>query len=380
MTLGDTAARHGVPGFGALVRRVLVGAAAVALVLGTATPARADSVRDKQWYWGPLKVAQAQKISKGAGVIVALLDTGVDGTHPDLRGAVLPGRHVVQNTPAGNDDIEGHGTGMAGVIAGRGHGGGAGVLGIAPAAKIMPVQPINDSYFVAVGIRWAVQHGAKVINLAFVTHPSESLQAAVREAVAGDVVLVGSSGNNGDTGNELEYPGAYPEVLTVGAVDRKNKVAKFSNHGKQVDIVAPGVDIPGPAPYGKYVLGNGTSGATAIVSGAAALIRAKYPDLSAAEVVERLTSTAIDRGAKGRDDYYGIGQLDLLAALTTAQPRASSAPAVTDAPAAIPGAAPADDSDGGLPPLLFVAAGLVLLVGALLVVILLIARSRRAAG
>jgi len=361
------------------VRRALVGAVAVALVLGTATPARADRIRDQQWYWGPLKVAQAQKVSKGAGIIVGLLDTGADGTHQDLRGAVLPGRQVVENRPAGTD-FEGHGTGMAGVIAGRGHGDGAGVLGIAPAAKIMPIQPINDTYFAAQGIRWAVQHGAKVINLAFATHASESLQAAVREAVAADVVLVGSAGNDGDTDNELEYPGAYPEVLTVGAVDRKNKIAKISNHGKQVDIVAPGVDIPGPAPDDKYVLGTGTSGATAIVSGAAALIRAKYPDLSAAEVVERLTSTAIDRGAKGRDDYYGIGQLDLLAALTVAQPEASSAPAVPDAPAALPRAAPTDDSDGGIPPLVLVAAGLVLLLGALLAVVLLLARSRRSAG
>jgi type VII secretion-associated serine protease mycosin len=364
------------------LRRALAVLAAVAVVLGSATPARADSIRDQQWYWGPLEVDQAQRITKGAGVIVALLDTGVDGSHPDLKGAVLPGRQVVQNKPAGNLDANGHGTGMAGVIAGRGHGGGAGVLGIAPEAKIMPVRPVNDSYFVAQGIRWAVANGAKVINMAFATRDSESLRAAVREAAAADVVLIGTSGNDGDTDNEPEYPGAYPEMLTVGAVDRKNKVAKFSNHGKQVDLVAPGVDIPGPAPDNDYVLGDGTSGAAAIVAGAAALIRAKFPDLSAAEVVDRLTGTAIDRGAKGRDDYYGIGQLDLLAALTAPQPRASgsAAPAATDAPVAVPAAPPVDDGSGGIPPLVIVAAGLVLLLGAVLVAVLLIARSRRAGG
>jgi type VII secretion-associated serine protease mycosin len=359
-------------------RRTLAVLAAVAVVLGSATPANADAIRDQQWYWGPLKVDQAQRITKGDGVIVALLDTGVDATHPDLRGAVLPGRQTVQNKPAGNLDAVGHGTGMAGVIAGRGHGGDRGVLGIAPRAMIMPIRPVNDTYFVAQGIRYAVAHGAKVINMAFGTRDSESLRSAIQEAAAADVVLVGTSGNHGDTTNDLEYPG----VLTVGAVDRDNRIAKISNHGEQVDLVAPGVEIPGPAPGNTYVRGDGTSGAAAIVAGSAALIRAKYPDLTAAEVVERLTSTAIDRGAKGRDDYYGAGQLDLLAALTAAQPgpSGSAAPTTTDAPAAVGVAAPTDDGTDGIPPLVIVGAGLVLLLGAALTVVLLVARSRRAGG
>ncbi|MEU7902788.1 S8 family serine peptidase [Actinoplanes sp. NPDC049118] len=367
---------------GRILRRALAGLAAIAVVLGPAAPARAEGIRDQQWYLGPLKVGEAQRITKGDGVIVALLDTGVDATHPDLRGAVLPGRQVVQNKPAGNLDSVGHGTGMAGVIAGRGHDGDRGVLGIAPRAKIMPIRPINDTYFVAQGIRYAVANGAKVINMAFATRDSESLRAAVREAAAADVVLIGTPGNDGDTDNELEYPGAYPEVLTVGAVDRKNKIAKFSNHGRQVDLVAPGVEIPGPAPDNKYVLGNGTSGAAAIVAGSAALIRARYPDLSAAEVVDRLIGTAIDRGAKGRDDYYGNGQLNLLAALTAAQPRpsASAAPPATDAPAAVAVATPADDDGDGIPPLVIVGAGLVLLLAAVPVAVFLIVRSRRAGG
>lgn len=347
--------------------------AVLAVVLGSAAPARADNVRDSQWFLAPLKVAQAQRISKGAGVVVAVLDTGVDARHQDLAGAVLAGRQVVQNKPAGNLDTVGHGTGMAGVIAGRGHGAGRGVLGIAPQAKIMPITPANDTYFVGQGIRWAAGHGAKVIVLAFGVDDGEGLRAAVDEAAAADVVLVGTSGNTGDKGNEVEFPGAYPQVLTVGAVDRGDQVAAFSNHGPHVDLVAPGVDIPAPAPGDKYVTGTGTSAAAGIVAGAAALIRAEYPDLSAAEVVRRLTDTAIDRGDRGRDDYYGAGRLDLLAALTA--PRAD--PVVSSpAPLAAPGAAPAVE-DGDIPPLVFVAAGLVLLLGAAVVGIVLLRRAGR---
>jgi type VII secretion-associated serine protease mycosin len=365
---------------GRTAQSILAGLAALAVVSGSAVPARADPARDKQWFFSPLKVAQAQRISKGDGVVVAVLDSGVDGTHQDLGGAVLPGRQVVQNKPVGDLDTNGHGTGTAGIIAGRGHGDDDGVLGIAPRAKIMPISPANDTFFVGQGIRWAADHGAKVIVMAFGIADGESLRAAVSEAVAADVVLVGTSGNSGDKGNEVEFPGAYPQVLTVGAVDRANKVAKFSNYGPQVDLVAPGVDIPAPAPDDKYVTGTGTSGAAAIVAGAAALIRAKYPDLSAADVVQRLTATAIDRGDKGRDDYYGAGQLDLLAALTAPQPGAAvSTPPVAEAPVAVPDAAPADE-DSGIPPFVFVAAGLVLLLGGVGVGVAVFARSRRTAG
>lgn len=360
-------------------RRVFAACFAVLLaVLAPAAPARADALRDGQWYWDPMDVAQAQRITKGSGIVVAVLDTGVDARHPDLKGAVLPGRQTVQNKPAGNEDGFAHGTGIAGIIAGRGHGSGDGVLGIAPEAKILPIRPVNDSYFVAQGIRYAVAQGAKVINMSFETRPSEILQSALREAAAADVVLVGAAGNEGEKGNEREYPSAYPEVLTVGALLRNNKIAGFSNHGAQVDLAAPGVDIPAPAPDGKYITVEGSSASAAIVSGAAALIRAEHPDLSAAQVVARLTGTAIDRGPKGRDDFYGAGQLDLMAALTAPQPTASGTPprTGTDAPVAIPRPPSPPDDGPGIPPLLFVAAGAVLLIGAVLAAVLLSRRRR----
>lgn len=356
-------------------RQALAVLAALSVVAVSATPARADATRDKQWYWSPMKVAEAQKITKGEGVVVAVLDTGVDAGHPDLKGAVLPGRQIVQNKPAGNDDGVGHGTGMAGLIAGRGHGSGDGILGIAPAAKILPIRPVNDTYFVGQGIRWAVDQGAKVITLAFEIDPGEGLQAAINDAIAADVVLIGASGNQAQEGNDPQYPGAYPQVLTVGALDRRNRVADFSNHGEQVDLAAPGVDITVPAPENRYAQVRGSSVSAALVAGAAALIRAEHPELSAQQVVDRLTGTAIDRGDKGRDDYYGAGQLNLLAALTAPQPKTSStAPAATDAPVAAPRPAPADDEDGGIPPLLIVGVGAILLAGAVVAVILLARR------
>ena len=299
--------------------------AALVVMLCPASPARADSVRDREWWLGTLKVAQAQRITKGAGVTVAVVDNGVNADHPDLKGAVLTGRDMVSGKD-GQFDADGHGTAMAGIIAARGHGG-AGFLGIAPAAKILPVSPSDDTSFAAAGIRWAAAHGAKVMNLSFAIGASENLHAAIREAAAADVVLVGAAGNSGNKGNKAEYPVSYPEVLGVGAIDRKGKVLPLSQHGAQVDLVAPGKDMLLPVYGDRYLVGTGTSASAAIVSGAAALIRARHPDLRAAQVVGLLTATATDRGTAGRDDYYGNGELNLVAALTAGPPRASPTPA-----------------------------------------------------
>jgi type VII secretion-associated serine protease mycosin len=347
-------------------RPVTAAVAAFVLVFGTATPARADRIRDREWWLGPLKVAQAQRITKGAGVTVAVVDSGVNAGHPDLRGAVLTGRDMVSGKN-GHFDAEGHGTAMAGIIAARGRGG-AGFLGIAPAAKILPVTPSDVTMYTAAGIRWATAHGAKVMNLSFAVAPSDNLHAAIREAAEADVVLVGAAGNTGNKGNNAEYPVSYPEVLGVGATARNGKVLPLSQHGPQVDLVAPGQDMLLPVYGTGYLVGNGTSGAAAIVSGAAALIRARHPDITAAQVVQILTGTATDRGAAGRDDYYGNGALNLMAALAAAPPRASpsAAPVAQEPAAAAPAPAADDDSGGGIPPLLIVAAGVVLLVIAVL--------------
>jgi type VII secretion-associated serine protease mycosin len=357
-----------------LVRPVAAAFAALVIVLVSAVPARADSIRDDEWWLASLKVAQAQRITKGAGVTVAVVDSGVNAGHPDLRGAVLAGRDTVSGKD-GRFDADGHGTAMAGLIAARGHGG-SGVLGIAPAAKILPVRPSNDTTFAAEGIRWAAEHGAKVINMSFAIAGSDNLHAAVREAAAKDVVLIGAAGNTGDKGNATEYPVGYPEVLGVGAVDRKGKILPFSQHGPQVDLVAPGIDMPTAGLGDDYRTGFGTSNAAAIVSGAAALIRAEHPDLTAAQVVQILTATATDKGDKGRDDYYGSGELNLVKALTAPAPQPSAgAPQVTDAPVAAPAVPSDDNAGGGIPSSVIVVAGVALLAVAVIVVILAVRRS-----
>jgi type VII secretion-associated serine protease mycosin len=359
---------------------VSVAASALVSVLGV-SPVHADQPRSAQWYLKALRISEAQRITKGAGVTVAVIDSGVLAKHQDLAGAVLPGRDVL-NGGDGRRDTVGHGTQMAGIIAARGRGDGRGVLGIAPAAKVLPVLPAIDTVLVAEAINWSVAKGAKVINMSFGVLGSDDLAAAVQAAAAADVVLIASSGNDGRGGAGHRYPAAYPEVLAVGAVDRKGKVAAFSSKGAQVRITAPGVDIAvadGEKPNA-YASVDGTSPATAMVSGAAALIRAKYPELSAAEVVERLTSTAVDRGAPGRDDSYGFGELDLMAALTAKQPTPTSpsaAPgaAVTPPPVAQP---EPDDGSSGIPPLLIIGVGVVLLVGAGVVLLVRGRKSRDA--
>lgn len=348
--------------------------AALLAVLMTGTPARADATRQSQWYLGPMRIAEAQELGKGgAGVTVAVLDSGVDGTHQDLRGAMVAGRNTARDVPADNIDNAPHGTGMAVLIAGRGHGTGDGLLGVAPRSKVMSVTPTQDPTLVAEGIRWAVQHGAKVINMSFAQYSSsDAMREAVDEAVAADVVLVAGSGNDH---KQVAFPAALPGVIAVGAVDRKNNVAAFSNYGNDLDLVTYGTAMTVARPHNKYEVEHGTSDSTALVSGVVALMRARYPDMSAAEVAERLTGTAIDRGPKGRDDYYGYGQLDVIAALTA--PRAAHASAGSEAPATGDnpvGYAPVEKSEG-LPPLLFVAVGVLLLM--VCFALFMIVRARR---
>jgi type VII secretion-associated serine protease mycosin len=344
-----------------LLAAVVVGAVVVA-ALGL--PAYADQYRSGQWYLKNLQVIEAHRITKGAGVVVAVVDSGVAADHPDLKGAVLPGADVLSAGRDGRTDSSGHGTQMAGIIAARGRSNGRGVIGIAPQAEILPVKPADGPLLVSQAIDWAVVHQAKVISMSFGIDESDGLKAAIDNAAAADVVLIAATSNDNKDDSKNQYPAAFPEVLAVGALDRNGRIAGFSHRGGEVDITAPGVDIPvADSSYSSgYGVVDGTSPATAIVAGAAALIRAKYPALSARQVVERLTSTAVDKGVQGRDDAYGYGELDLMAALT-AQVDSSPSPSgsvVTDTPVAQP---EPGDGGSGIPPLLFVGIGVVLLAG-----------------
>ncbi|MEU9114091.1 type VII secretion-associated serine protease mycosin [Streptomyces sp. NPDC048483] len=304
-------------------------AVAGALLLGTAPAASADQIRDDQWPLVAFKAEEVWKVSTGQGVIVAVIDSGVNGSHPDLKGNVLPGKDFTTGGPGDRESKSNHGTSMSGTIAGHGHGpaGSDGIKGLAPNAKILPLKYTNSDInghhignaSFAKALRYAVDHGAKVVNMSFgAPGIDEDEKAAIAYAVKHDVLLVAASGNDGN--NSLGYPASAPGVLAVGSVERDGTVAKTSNYGPQVLLTAPGADIRSAGVTSPYGRGNGTSSATAHVSGTAALIRAKFPDLTAGQVANRLTKTALIPPGSGvskvPDEHYGYGMVRPLRALT----------------------------------------------------------------
>ncbi|MEU8181833.1 type VII secretion-associated serine protease mycosin [Micromonospora sp. NPDC049047] len=287
-----------------------------------ATPAAL--IRDKQWHLAYLRATEAQKVSRGSGVIVAVPDTGVD-PHPDLRNNLLPGKDTIPGGVGdGRRDLDSHGTSMAGLIAAHGQGGNSGALGIAPEAKILPIFDSppggnGEPDDLAQGIEFAIANGADVISISSVGSSSSRLRQAVRAARESNIVIVAGVGNL-PRDQTIGYPASEEGVIAVGGIGRDGLHAAISVTGPRVDVAAPAVDIYSTSYDGKYSKGTGTSSATAIVAGAAALIRSKYPHLPAREVAHRLTATAIDKGAPGRDDEYGYGVIDLVAALTADVP------------------------------------------------------------
>ncbi|MGW3139397.1 type VII secretion-associated serine protease mycosin [Streptomyces sp. NPDC001139] len=320
--------------------RSVTGAAALtgAFLLAAAPPASADYVRDRQWVLDVFSVNDMWAQSQGEGVTVAVVDSGVDASHPDLSGQVLAGKDF---TGGGNaqEDVQGHGTAMASLIAGHGHGvgNGSGVKGLAPKAKILPLRTLrtaadrNADETWGAAVRYAVDHGAKVINLSFANDGGHTLsdgRQAIAYAQAHDVVVVAGAGNDGFM--RVSEPAALPGVVAVGAVDRNANVWEESNTGKGLTLMAPGVGIVAANPKRSppYGLSDGTSNATAYVSAAAALVRAKYPDLTAGQVINRLIKSAsfLDhKGLKAPDERYGYGILRPYSALKMNIPKGPEA-------------------------------------------------------
>ncbi|WP_374272481.1 S8 family serine peptidase [Actinoplanes sp. M2I2] len=310
------------------------------------TPAFADSVRERQWYLRSLNIAQSQAITTGSGVIVAVLDSGTY-PHPDIKRNLLTGSDQTPSGPGdGRSDSDGHGTRMAALIAGHGRGSVTGIQGIAPSAKILPVDITNDgrghSDLMAKGVSWASSKSARVINISGAAGPGFELQDAINDAIKADIVIVAATGNTSSDAI-INYPAAFDGVLAVGSTGRNGKYSSSSVKDDKVQICAPGVDIISAQPPDSYGSATGTSDSTAIVSGAAALIRAKFPRLTAIEVIHRLTATADDVGTPGRDDECGFGRLNIVKALTADVPplegeattRPGSSSAATSAPGAI---------------------------------------------
>jgi len=313
----------------------LVALLAVLPAAGTAH-AEGEGLQKQEWGLKAIHAPDAWKTTKGKGVTVAVLDTGVDAEHPDLAHSVLGGRDFVgMGARRGDRAWARHGTAMAGIIAGHGHGRGGrlGVMGVAPEARILPVRVLledSDSQrkkardarggALADGIRWAADKGADVINLSLgddsdSAHPEAREDAAVRYALRKGSVVVASAGNGGEEGDHISYPAAYPGVIAVAAVDRYGARAAFSTRRWYASVAAPGKDVLIADPDERYYEGWGTSAASAFVSGAVALVRAAHPDLSPAQVKELVSDTARNTPEGGRSDALGTGVVDPSAAI-----------------------------------------------------------------
>lgn len=300
---------------------VVSGAVGLVLVGVAAAPAQAESVREREWHLTAMKAEQMWQTSTGEGVTVAVIDTGVKADLADLKGRVLPGKDEAPLSPGDeHTDYDGHGTAMALAIAGTGKAnGGTGTFGLAPGAKVLPIRvpdrgldsnrygkEFNET--VSTGIRYAVDSGARVINISMRTlEGSEQLTAAVGYALHKGALIFAGTGNDGTSG--LEYPAATPGVVAVGAVGRSLHKTSESQYGPQVDIAAPGEEIFHTCLNGTDLCrSHGTSDATALASASAALIWSKHPTWTNNQVLRVMLNTAggPTDGAK-RNDSIGYG-------------------------------------------------------------------------
>jgi type VII secretion-associated serine protease mycosin len=314
------------------VRRTIRAATAVlagfVLAMPASIPAEATpGPNNEEWWFDSMAIQQvAWPHTEGRGVTVAVLDTGVNASLPEFRGGVvLPGADFIGGGDGrrDTDPNTGHGTGMASLIAAQG-GGPSGWVGVSPAAKILPVVVDMGSDSAPKAIRYAVDHKAKVISIAqgdaAIGQPNDcppNIQEAVTYAAQHDVVILAAAGNSGDSINDVEYPGSCPGVVAVGAFDHNGNPWNRTQRQSYVSVAGAGAQVGSLGKDGRlYHYGNGTSQATAIAAGAVALIRAKYPDESARQIVQRIIATATDLGPSGKDDQLGYGAVSLRRAMT----------------------------------------------------------------
>ncbi|UKA67892.1 S8 family serine peptidase [Arthrobacter sp. FW306-05-C] len=353
-----TASTRFLPRAAAALMAVLLAACCFCAGLFTAPSARADEWRDKEYWLADSGITKAWEVSKGAGVKVAVIDSGIDAQHPDLKGAVVGGYDASgSGRPDGQKSVGSkpeHGTLVATMLAGRGHQPASpspspspgpagtppdGIMGVAPEAQLLSVSTWlgspnpsgkSDQDQIPEAVRWAVDNGAKVINISLgSTSPQwpQSWDAAFLYAEQKDVVIVAAAGNRVGGNTQVGAPATIPGVLTVAGLDRKNQASvDASSQGISIGVAAPAENLLGGLPGGGYAEWAGTSGSTPIVAGVAALIRSKWPDMTAEQVINRIITTAKDAGAPGKDPLYGYGILNAEAALKADVPQVSVNP------------------------------------------------------
>ena len=328
---------------------------AVACVALSSAPTLADQVRDQEWWIRSLHVAQAWRTTEGSGVTVAVLDTGTDPMQPDLAGSVLTGPDFTHSgETAASPYFYAHGTAVASLIAGHGHGSGratSGVVGIAPAARILSVRVTlapGDPLLanariaaalpaaIAAGIKYAARQGAQVIDLpldpgqagaggtpaaaAAAGGGGGSLaeQAAIDYALRKGAVVVAPAGDDGGAGNAANFPAAYPGVISVGSFNSAIIKSPFSIRQGYVTLTAPGQGVIAASTTSGYAVMNSTSAASAIVAGIAALVRSQFPDLTPAQVTQALKNGTVFHPGGTTGSGSGAGTVDAARALTAA--------------------------------------------------------------
>ena len=330
------------------------------------------------WPQRMLGFERVRPVADGTGVVVAVIDTGVYASHPQLRDRVLTGVDLLTGLPGGNHACDTHGTNVAGIIAAAPTV--DGVSGVAPGARILPVLVADrtaslsgsaeaDPELLAAGIDWARQFGVDIINISMSFYNDNALvRNAVARAQAEGIVIVAAAGNEGgaDSPNPTPYPAAYPGVIGVGAIDQSGLRDPDSGHGPYVDLVAPGVDVTVLQRGGGTWVVSGSSFAAAFVSGTVALLLSRWPDLTPEQVGQRLQATATP--AAGPKDGYGAGVLSPYHAVTDQWTEASARP-LPGLPSYAPPSPPSDAAArrAGLAAGVAVVAAVAVLAGAALV-------------
>jgi len=277
-----------------------------------------DPLLAEQWGWYRIEADHAYESGvSGSGVIVAVLDSGVNSSHPDLSGKIIEGWNYVDN----NDDVtdeDGHGTMVAGIIAAMTNNS-IGIAGVTSNVSIMPLKVLSSS-----GGSWtdldkailrAAHSGARIITMSLggeYSRPSLALEAAINHAYEDGCLLVAAAGN--DNNSEPFYPAACENVIAVAAIDQASIKTVFSNYGEYIDFCAPGVSILTTSKEGNYVYGSGTSFAAPFVTGVICLMVSKYPQLTNEQVISTLRAEAEDLGEMGWGQYYGWGLVNAYAA------------------------------------------------------------------